>query len=112
MLQTGTKPVQRHRPDTCVKIDEVPTQVVRLRDQTKLEWAAIVEGLMKVLLNLEAFLPFGTRTNSGHLGQTVPGQILQEDPSQGCIPVCSHSLIEVQRSPRNPCFEWKRWNVQ
>ena len=25
MLQIGSKPVQRHRPDTCVKIDEVPT---------------------------------------------------------------------------------------
>lgn len=61
MLQIGSKPVQRHRPDTCVKIDEVPTQVVRLltyRDQAKMDWASIVEGPMKALLTLEtlAFL--------------------------------------------------------
>ena len=47
LLQIGNQTVQRHRPDTCVKIDEVPTQVVRMlayRDQLKLEWAQLIEG--------------------------------------------------------------------
>ena len=36
LVQIGNKTVQRHRPDTCVRTDEVPTQGVRMlayRDQ-------------------------------------------------------------------------------
>ena len=48
--------MQRHRPDTCVKIDEIPTQVVRLlayRDQVKLDWASLLEGPIKAILSLD-----------------------------------------------------------
>ena len=56
MLQIGAKSVQRHRPDTCVKLDEIPTQVVRLlayRDQVKLDWASLLEGPIKAILSLD-----------------------------------------------------------
>ena len=53
MLQIGAKQVQRHKPDTCVTIDEVPTQVVRIlayHDQIKIDWATLIEGPIKALL--------------------------------------------------------------
>eukprot|EP00435_Cladocopium_sp_Y103_P063073 s181_g24.t1 len=57
MLQIGAKAVQRHRPDTCVKVDEIETQVFRIlayRDQLKAEWASMIQGPVKQLLQLEA----------------------------------------------------------
>eukprot|EP00435_Cladocopium_sp_Y103_P075686 s4_g62.t1 len=47
MLQIGSKPVMRFRPESCVKVDEIETQVVRIlayRDQIKTEWAHMLEG--------------------------------------------------------------------
>eukprot|EP00435_Cladocopium_sp_Y103_P039949 s1234_g10.t2 len=60
MVQIGAKQVQRHKPDSCVKIDQVQTQVIRLlayRDQLKLDWASLAEGPIRALLGTE-FLAF------------------------------------------------------
>eukprot|EP00435_Cladocopium_sp_Y103_P030903 s2207_g7.t1 len=57
MLQIGAKAVQRHRPDTCVKVDEIETQVFRIlayRDQLQVDWASMIQGPVKQLLQLEA----------------------------------------------------------
>ena len=57
MLQIGSQPIQRHRPDTCVKIGEVETQVVRMlvyRDQVKIDWASFMQGPVRAAVSLEA----------------------------------------------------------
>eukprot|EP00435_Cladocopium_sp_Y103_P076071 s49_g75.t1 len=56
LLQLGAQRVQRHKPDTCVKIEEIETRVVRLlayRDQLKLDWASLLQGPVKALLALD-----------------------------------------------------------
>eukprot|EP00435_Cladocopium_sp_Y103_P032065 s432_g8.t1 len=57
LLQIGSKKVQRFRPDSCVKIDEVETQVVRIlayRDQIKSDWASLIQGPVKTVLSTDA----------------------------------------------------------